>query len=228
MKLDIDIDMALNDSAIPFSVQARFSSSSDRVVLFGPSGSGKTLTIQAIAGLQRPRKGHIRVGNRTLFDSATGLDLPTRERRVGYVFQDYALFPHLSVERNIAFGLLPTVPWRLSADQRSKVQAIMKTLDIEGLQDRLPAGLSGGQRQRVALARALIREPDVLLLDEPFSALDIGLRSRVRGELDAIQRRFGVPMVLISHDPEDIQVFAETLVMYEMGRTTQTCPSPLR
>lgn len=228
MKLDIDIDMALNDSAKPFSLQARFSSSSDRVVLFGPSGSGKTLTIQAIAGLQRPHKGHIRVGNRTLFDSATGLDLPTRERRVGYVFQDYALFPHLSVERNIAFGLLPTVPWRLSAAQRSKVQAIMKALDIEGLQDRLPAGLSGGQRQRVALARALIREPDVLLLDEPFSALDIGLRSRVRGELDAIQRRFGVPMVLISHDPEDIQVFAETLVMYEMGRTAQTCPTPLR
>jgi molybdate transport system ATP-binding protein len=221
MKLDIDITLRLQDGGTPFELQARIASSSERVVLFGPSGVGKTMTIQAIAGLQRPDSGHVRLGDRTLFDHALGVDLPARARRVGYVFQDYALFPHLSVARNIAFGLLPTLPWRLSAKHRQQVDAIMKALEIDGLQDRLPASLSGGQKQRVALARALICEPDILLLDEPFSALDVALRQHVRGELDAIQRRFGVPMVLISHDLDDVRLFADTLVLYEAGRTAQ-------
>lgn len=222
MKLDIDIGMTLNDGDAPFTLQSRFASTAERIVLFGPSGVGKTMTIQAIAGLQRPDRGHVRLGDRTLFDAAKGIDLPAKDRRVGYVFQDYALFPHLSVARNIAFGLLPTLPWRLSAAHRRQVGEIMKALDIDGLQARLPASLSGGQRQRVALARALIREPDVLLLDEPFSALDVSLRDRVRDELAAIQHRFRVPMVLISHDLDDVRLFADTLVLYEAGRTVRT------
>ncbi|MGC4060812.1 MAG: ATP-binding cassette domain-containing protein [Aquabacterium sp.] len=224
MKLDIDIGVSVRGGgqAQAFSLQARIASQADRIVLFGPSGVGKTMTLQAIAGLQRPDRGHVRLGERVLFDQARGIDLPARERRIGYVFQDYALFPHLSVARNIAFGLLPTVPWLLSAAHRRQVGEIMKALDIDGLQERLPGSLSGGQRQRVALARALIREPEVLLLDEPFSALDMTLRAKVREELDAIQRRFAVPMVLISHDLDDVAHFADCLVLYDTGRTTKS------
>lgn len=222
MKIDIDIGLTLRSGQQRFTLQARFESQADRIVLFGPSGAGKTLTIQALAGLQRPDHGHIRLGDHVLFDKQRGIDVPTRDRRIGYVFQDHALFPHLSVARNIAFGLLPTLPWRLSAAHRSHVTEIMKALDIDGLQDRLPSSLSGGQRQRVALARALIKAPQVLLLDEPFSALDTTLRAKVREELDAIQRRFGVPMVLISHDLADVARFADCLVLFEAGRTDQT------
>jgi molybdate transport system ATP-binding protein len=220
MNIDVDFGLTLRSGTQAFSLHARFESSQDRIVLFGPSGVGKTMTIQAIAGLQRPGRGHVRLGDRVLFDHAQGIDVPARDRRVGYVFQDYALFPHLSVARNIAFGLLPTLPWRLGAAHLRQVTEIMKALDIDGLQDRLPSSLSGGQRQRVALARALIREPEVLLLDEPFSALDMTLRGRVRDELDAIQRRFKVPMVLISHDLDDVRLFADTLVLYGAGDGT--------
>lgn len=221
MKLDVDIALSLRSGGSPFTLQACIAANSERIVLFGPSGVGKTMTIQAIAGLQRPDRGHVRLDGRTLFDRANGINLPARDRRVGYVFQDYALFPHLSVARNIAFGLLPTLPWRLSTAHRHKVRDIMKALEIDGLQERLPHSLSGGQRQRVALARALICQPDILLLDEPFSALDVALRQHVRDELDAIQRRFRVPMVLISHDLDDVRLFADTLVLYQAGRTTQ-------
>ncbi|MBC7699923.1 ATP-binding cassette domain-containing protein [Aquabacterium sp.] len=221
MKIDVDIGVSVGERGRVFHLQSRFESSNDRLVLFGPSGVGKTLTIQAIAGLLRPDHGHIRLGERVLFSHEQGINVRARDRRVGYVFQDYALFPHLSVARNIAFGLLPTLPWRLSPVTRRQVGDIMQALDIGGLQDRLPATLSGGQRQRVALARALIRQPDLLLLDEPFSALDTVLRGRVRTELDEIRRRFGVPMILISHDPDDVRQFADTLVEFEAGRVVQ-------
>lgn len=221
MKIDLDIGLTVRSGRQSFSLQARFEASNDRVVLFGPSGVGKTLTIQAIAGLVRPDQGRIRLGDRVLFDRAKGIDVPARDRRVGYVFQDYALFPHLSVARNIAFGIVPTLPMRLSAKHARQVTELMKALDIDGLQDRLPANLSGGQRQRVALARALIREPELLLLDEPFSALDMALRGRVRTELDSLQRRFGIPMVMISHDLDDVRLFADTLVLYQAHADAQ-------
>ena len=221
MKIDVDLRVSVGERGRTFELHTRFDSTQDRIVLFGPSGVGKTLTLQAIAGLLKPAQGHVRLGDRVLFDSAQGIDLPARDRHVGYVFQDYALFPHLSVARNIAFGLMPTLSWRLKPEVTRQVNEVMKALDIDGLQDRRTATLSGGQRQRVALARALIRQPALLLLDEPFSALDIGLRGRVRTELDDIRQRFKVPMVLISHDLDDVRQFADTLVLYEAGRVVR-------
>lgn len=226
MRLDVDIRIQVGERDRSFTLHAGFETSQDRLVLFGPSGVGKTLTIQAIAGLLRPVQGHIRLGERVLFDSQRRIDVAARHRRIGYVFQDYALFPHLSVARNIAFGLMPTLPGPMSTGVRRQVDEVMRALDIDGLQDRRPATLSGGQRQRVAVARALIGQPELLLLDEPFAALDTALRGRVRSELDDIRTRFGVPMVLISHDLEDVQRFADTLVLYDVGRVIQVVHAP--
>jgi molybdate transport system ATP-binding protein len=221
MKLSVDIKLSLGAQPRQFDLQARFDATEDRVVLFGPSGSGKSLSMQAIAGLIRPDAGRIVLGGRVLFDGAAHIDMPARERQVGYLFQDYALFPHMNVERNVAFGLMPTFRWRMEPSVAKKVNEVLRALDIETLRHSLPRELSGGQRQRVALARALVREPEVLLLDEPFAALDIALRSRVRVELEEIRKRFGVPMVLISHDLEDVRLCADTVVLYQAGRVTQ-------
>ena len=221
MELEVDIEVSLGHGAQRFALSARFTSVRERLVLFGPSGVGKSVTLQAIAGLLRPARGRIALGGRVLFDSAAGIDLPARERRIGYLFQDHALFPHMSVARNIAFGLMPTLPRRLDAATKARVEHVMNALDIAALGSRRPHELSGGQHQRVALARALVREPDVLLLDEPFSALDATLRTRVRTELEAVRERFGVPMVLISHDLEDVARLADTLVLFEPGRVVR-------
>ena len=221
MKLAVDIRLTLGQGKRRFELQACFESAFDRVVLFGPSGVGKSATLQAIAGLLRPHTGRIVLGERVLFDSALRIDLPARERGLGYLFQDHALFPHLNVTRNIAFGLTPTLPWRLDAATRERVERVMQALGLDGLGARAPHELSGGQRQRVALARALVREPALLLLDEPFSSLDIPLRDRVRQELAEVRERFGVPMVLVSHELDDVARFADTLVLYEPGRSAR-------
>ena len=220
MKLDVDVRITLGEGARRFDLRACFASAQARLVLFGPSGAGKSVTLQMLAGLLRPDAGRIVLDGRVLFDSQARIDVPARERRIGYLFQDYALFPHLNVERNIAFGLMPLLARRIDAATRERVDSMMQALDISALGKRLTHELSGGQRQRVALARALVREPDVLLLDEPFSALDTSLRARVRAELEDIRRRFEVPMVLISHDLDDAQHFADTLVVFEPGCVT--------
>jgi molybdate transport system ATP-binding protein len=221
MRLEVDIRISVAAPQRRFELHAAFESSRDRVVLFGPSGAGKSLTLQAIAGLLRPRSGRIALAGRVLYDSDAGIDLPARSRRVGYLFQDGALFPHLNVERNIGFGLAPTLSSRLAPAAARQVEAMMVALDIEPLRASRPDELSGGQRQRVALARALVREPDVLLLDEPFSALDITLRDKVRVELAQLRDRIGVPMALVSHDLDDVRLFADTLVVFEPGRVAQ-------
>ena len=153
-----------------------------------------------------------------LFDSKSGIDTHPRHRKIGYVFQDYALFPHLTVLENIGFGLRRRWPKPLSSTDRQKVEEFLDIFEIAHVAASFPFDLSGGQRQRVALARALIRDPELLLLDEPISALDTLLRAKLRTELLAIQARFKVPVIMITHDPEDIRVFAQTLVTYEIGR----------
>ncbi len=224
MKLAVDIDVTLRSGRRSFRLNVAFSTADDRVVIFGPSGAGKSVTIQAIAGLIRPTRGRVQLGERVLFDSASRIDLPSRERRVGYLFQDYALFPHLTVEENVAFPLQRLLRWRLGDEDHRAVRDMLDLFELMPLAHSLPRDLSGGQRQRVALARALIREPEVLLLDEPFSALDITLRARVRQELADLQTRFRIPLVVITHDVDDVKMFAETLVVYGLGQVSRVLP----
>jgi molybdate transport system ATP-binding protein len=205
--MQVDIARTLRSGQRQFQLRARFATDSKRVVIYGASGAGKSQLLKAIAGLSRPDSGRIVLAGRTLFDSAARIDLPAQKRRVGYLFQDYALFPHLNVRQNIAFGLQRGL---LNPSARADSEALrywLQAFALEAVAHQTPDQLSGGQRQRVALARALIAEPSALLLDEPFAALDPALRVRMRSELDELQRRLDVPMLLITHDPDDASTF---------------------
>lgn len=216
MKLQVEVHKVLRSSEREFRLEARFVAEHDRVVVFGPSGSGKSITMQCIAGLITPDAGRIVVDERVLFDSRLGIDLRPQQRDIGFVFQDYALFPHMSVAQNIAFGVHD------KALAARRLDEFLDVFELRAVAKAMPRNLSGGQRQRVALARALIREPRLLLLDEPLSALDPLLRARVREELVATQRRFGVPMVVITHDPADVEAFAENVVVFDHGKVSRT------
>jgi len=154
--------------------------------------------------------------------------VPARYRNVGYVFQDYALFPHLTVAQNISFGLKQGWPWYLPRGERMRLEEALEIFELTPLKYSLPRDLSGGQRQRVALARALIRRPSLLLLDEPFSSLDALLRVKMRQELLKIKERFAIPVILITHDPQDVAALAETVVVYEHGRVSKIISPPKR
>lgn len=217
-RIDVAIRKTLRSGSRVFHLDIAFHTNSERIVILGPSGTGKSLTLHAIAGLLQPDSGHIRLEGQTLFDSATRTNLPARKRRIGFMFQDYALFPHLDVRQNIAFGLRkgPLNPSRRLRDPR--VEDWIERSGLSEMAHQRPAELSGGQRQRVALARALVTGPRALLLDEPFSALDPALRAGLRDELDLLQRRLGIPMLLITHDPEDAERFGEVVIRLDAGR----------
>ncbi len=217
MKTLVDIKKRLRSGRRVFHLEVAFASDKDVVVLFGPSGAGKSLTLQAIAGLITPDEGRIVVGERIFFDSRRKIMVPSRHRNLGYVFQDYALFPHLTVGQNVAFGLKRGWSWCLPLAERLGLEGVLEIFELTPVKDCLPRDLSGGQRQRVALARALIRRPSLLLLDEPFSSLDTLLRAKMRQELLKIKERFTIPVILITHDPEDVAALAETVVVYENG-----------
>lgn len=215
---DVDIRTTLRAPRRTFELRVAFRTDSRRVVIVGPSGSGKSLTLQAIAGLLRPDEGRIAVAGAELFDSASGRNLRPQERGVGYLFQDYALFPHLNVRQNIGFGLHRG--W-LNREKRENAAAIDYWLDafhLRHVAHQRPDELSGGQRQRVALARALAPQPSMLLLDEPFAALDRGLRAHLRSELDRVQRHLAIPMILITHDEEDAEILGDHIVRLRDGR----------
>jgi molybdate transport system ATP-binding protein len=222
--IEVDIRKTLRDGRRSFTLASTFTSRDDFVVLFGPSGSGKSLTLQAIAGMATPDAGVIRVGGRTLFDAAQGVNVPIQERRVGYLFQDYALFPHMTVEQNIALALSPWGFGKPSATTRSQVAETLDVFELTPQAHALPRDISGGQRQRTALARALVRKPDLLLLDEPFASLNPLLRTRMRTELLRIQEHFRVPVLLITHDEDDVRTFGDTLLLYEAGAVKEVLP----
>jgi molybdate transport system ATP-binding protein len=217
MQFNIDIRKTLKTGQRVFDLRVQMQSDSQRLVIYGPSGSGKSLTLKAIAGLLTPDAGHIQLGGTTLFDSQAGIKLSAQERQVGYLFQDYALFPHLSVRQNVAFGLQRG--WfnpRLSV-QAQAVDYWLEAFELHALAHQFPHQLSGGQRQRTALARALVQHPRALLLDEPFAALDTALRQRMRQELDRLQRQLNIPMLLITHDPDDVRAFGDQVFTLRDG-----------
>ncbi len=218
MSFEVDIRKRVGASGRTFDLEVQFSTTARRTVLFGPSGAGKSLTLQAVAGLLRPDSGSIRVDGQAVFDSALRVDVPARSRQLGYLFQDYALFPHLTVRQNIAFGLHRGWwnPRRSAAG--AAVDRWITALALTRVVDQYPHQLSGGQRQRTALARALVNQPRALLLDEPFSALDPSLREQTRAELQSLLDDIAIPMLMITHDPADLARFGEQTLHLAEGR----------
>jgi molybdate transport system ATP-binding protein len=198
-----------------FDVELALEVGAETVALLGPSGAGKSSILRALAGLARPERGQIACGEQVWFDAHRRIDRRPEQRSVGYVFQEYALFPHLTVEQNVTFG-------------GGRADALLRRLRIERLAKAKPAELSGGERQRVALARALARSPRVLLLDEPMSALDPHTRGTVRAELHDLLRELGLPALLVTHDFEDAAALADRVGMLAEGRLRQVgSPSDL-
>ncbi|BEP37007.1 ATP-binding cassette domain-containing protein [Variovorax sp. V59] len=219
--IDVDLKLTVTDGTRRFDLAARFATDVPFAALYGPSGAGKTLTLQAIAGLLHPSAGHVRLDGRTLYDSARGIDVPAPARRIGYLFQNYALFPHLSVRENVAFGLTAWHRRRLPPREAERVQALLEGFGLAALADSRPQKLSGGQQQRVALARALACQPQVLLLDEPFAALNPMLRSELRRELAQVSRQWGIPVLMITHDIEDVLALADVAFVYSDGQVVR-------
>ena len=203
-----------------FSLDVEWTAGEGVAALFGPSGAGKTLTLQCLAGLLEPDAGRIVVDGHVLFDAEARVDLPPQRRQIGYVFQGYALFPHLSVAENIGFGLRD----RARADGRRRTADVLARMGLEGLEARQPHELSGGQRQRVALGRALAPDPALLLLDEPLSALDATLRQSLRDDLRRILAEWGTAAVLVTHDFTEAYRLGDRIVVYENGRVIQAAP----
>jgi molybdate transport system ATP-binding protein len=210
--LRVDIVKQLGE----FSLQAAFESQGRVTGLFGASGSGKTSLVNMIAGLLRPDRGIISLDGEIVDDTAKGIHLPAWRRRIGYVFQDARLFPHLDVAQNLDYGR------RMNrvADDPAQRQRVIELLDIGHLLDRRPGKLSGGERQRVALGRALLSKPRLLLLDEPLGALDEGRRAEILPYLVRLRDEARVPMVYVSHDPAELRQLATQIVLLKNGRVT--------
>lgn len=204
---------------VPLDVEVHCAAG-DVLAIFGPSGSGKTSILRAIAGLATVADGHVRVDGTTWLDTTSGIALPPHRRAVGVVFQEYALFPHLDVRQNVMIAL-----WhRPRAERRARADALLDTLRLADRAERPIADLSGGERQRVAVARALARDPQVLLLDEPFAALDRKLRGQLQDEIDDIRASLSIPVVLVTHDFGDVVRLASHLLLLHEGRAVASGP----
>jgi len=216
MALDVQIEKELPE----FQLNVSFCASEAPLSILGASGAGKTMLLQCIAGLQRPGRGRVALNGRILFDSEQGIRLPARQRRIGMVFQNYALFPHHTVAENIAFGLNG-----LSREERAaRLSALIARTHLEGLTGRYPQVLSGGEQQRTALARALAIDPEALLLDEPLSALDTHLRSQVETQLQEAFAAYRRPTLLVTHNIEEAYRLGEQLLVLSRGRVAAFGP----
>lgn len=182
------------------------------LAVFGRSGSGKTTILRSIAGLETPDEGYIEFDGKVYFDSKKKINLPPQKRNTGFVFQSYALFPNMTVYQNLLFA----------NSDRNKVEEILEIVELKELKDRYPHQLSGGQQQRVALARALVRNPDILLLDEPLSALDHQIRLKLQDEIKSIQKKLGITTLLVSHDKSEVFRLADRVIMLEEGKIKKT------
>ena len=214
------LSLKLSKQVNGFRLDVEWAMENELAVLFGFSGAGKSMTLQLIAGLLQPDEGWIYSGNRTLFDSRSGINLAPQDRSIGYVFQNLALFPHMTVKGNILYGA-GGIKNEMKDEQ---VRKMMETFHLVGLESRYPSEISGGQQQRVALARALIRRPDLLLLDEPFSALDNPLRMEMQKFLKEVRKEFNIPLLLVTHDLSEAFSLADKIIVYSQGRIAQIGP----
>ncbi|MEL6720989.1 MAG: ATP-binding cassette domain-containing protein [Bacteroidota bacterium] len=214
--IELKVEKSLNGGVsgkIQLQVEATIASG-QFIALYGKSGAGKTSLLRILAGLMKPEKGRIFVQEKVWFDDEKGINLSPQSRNIGFVFQDYALFPHLSVKGNLMFALKKNQEVKI-------VEELLQFMELEKLQDQKPAKLSGGQQQRVALARALVQRPSILLLDEPLSALDIEMRHKLQSYLLRVHQRYELTTILVSHDVAEISKMADLVLEIEEGKISQ-------
>jgi molybdate transport system ATP-binding protein len=211
----VRFDCSIQARVGSFRLKAQVASDARVLALFGPSGAGKTTFLHAVSGLLRPLAGHVRIAGETLFDPAGRINLPAHRRRLGYVFQDARLFPHMKVQENLRYGLRFVPP----AERRIEEATVVALLGLERLLQRWPDTLSGGEKQRVALGRALMTSPRALLLDEPFAALDASRKGELLAYIERLRDELDVPILLVSHEREVVDRLAQEVVAIEEGRT---------
>ena len=207
MALSVDIEKNLGT----FRLKVSFEAGNEVLALLGASGCGKSMTLKCIAGIEKPDKGHIILDGKTLFDSDKNINISPQKRNVGYLFQQYALFPNMTVEQNISCGV------KDKKQKNAMVSEIIRVMHLEGTENKRPHQLSGGQQQRVALARILVNEPEVLLLDEPFSALDSHLRFQLERQVRQVIRHFGKTVILVSHDRDEVFRLSDSIATMGSG-----------
>ncbi|MCH3916312.1 MAG: ATP-binding cassette domain-containing protein [Spirochaetia bacterium] len=225
MNLDVAVKLSLSsDGQIPFVLSSSIQVDDGEIVgLLGPSGSGKSMTLKCIAGIVKPDAGHVTIGHKVLFDSKKEINLPCRDRRVGYLFQSYALFPHMTVMGNLMCSIArdkgeSSKQWKLRATETA--EHYLELLHIDQLKKRYPRQLSGGQQQRVALARLFASSPEVILLDEPFSALDTELKDAIADELKETLLAAACPVIFVSHNDAEVKLFCSRTIRISDGKTS--------
>ncbi len=211
------LDVTLKKKLWHFSLTIKIHIESEILVLWGPSGAGKSTVLHCLAGLTKPDEGCIVLNGTTLYASQQKINVPTRHRNIGYLFQDYALFPHLTVRNNVLYSL--KTKKKASSHTTIDPLEILESFGVLHLLDRYPGQLSGGERQRVALARALAAQPQLLLLDEPFSALDKDTKTKLRQEIKNLHQQWKIPFILVTHDEADASMLGDSIITLQQGQS---------